>query len=161
MFLIDYNGYGGGEEWNVKKDNRYFMYALKDIMLGAELKLKYGTWLRGLVVEYIHTKYQSGPYNHDRTANIPDHVAGQDDYYNHSFYTGWQHWGQVMGNPLYQSPIYNTDGRIYVKDNRFVAYHLGVEGQPLNGWGIGCWPLTRRVTAPILSPIPASDTTPA
>lgn len=135
MFLIDYNGYGRGEEWNVKKDNRYFMYALKDIMLGAEFKLKYGTWLRGLVVEYIHTKYQSGPYNHDRTANIPDHVAGQDDYYNHSFYTGWQHWGQVMGNPLYRSPIYNTDGRIYVKDNRFVAYHLGVEGQPLERLG--------------------------
>ena len=40
-----------------------------------------------------------------------------------------------MGNPLYQSPIYNTDGRIYVKDNRFVAYHLGVEGQPLERLG--------------------------
>lgn len=135
MFLLDYNGYGTGEEWNVKKDDRYFMYALKDIMLGAEFKLKYGTWLRGVVLEYLYTKYQSGPYNHDRTANISDHVAGQDDYYNHSFYTGWQHWGQVMGNPLYRSPIYNNDGNIYVYDNRFVAWHLGAEGQPAERFG--------------------------
>lgn len=130
IFLLDYDGYGSGDEWNVKKHNRFFMYALKDIMLGGELKLKYGSWLRGLVIEYLNTKYQSGPYNHDRTSGISDHVAGQDDYYNHGNYTGWQHWGQVMGNPLFRSPLYNTDGIIRVEDNRFKAFHLGVEGQP-------------------------------
>lgn len=80
-------------------------------MLGTELNFKYGKWLRNVVVEYLYTKYQSGPYNHDRTINIPDHLSGTDDYYNHGTFTGWQHWGQVIGNPLYRSPIYNDNGK--------------------------------------------------
>ena len=130
MLMLDYNGYGAGDDWNVKKDRRFFLYDMKDIMLGAEVNLKYGTWLRDIVFEYIYTKYQSGPYNHDRTKNISDHVAGVDDYYNHANHTGWQHWGQVMGNPLYLSPIYNKDGVIRVNNNRFVAFHTGVDGSP-------------------------------
>ncbi len=155
MFLLDYNGYGEGAEWNVRKKHRYFKYALRDIMLGGEFNLKYGTWLRNIVFEYIYTKYQSGPYNHDRTQNISDHISGIDDYYNHSVYTGWQHWGQVMGNPLYRSPIYNTDGRINVRDNRFWAFHLGINGTPTEriayrvlgtyqtGWGTYDSPFTK------------------
>ena len=80
MFLLDYNGYGEGEQWNTWQKRRYFMYSLKDMMLGAEFDLKYGRWLRSLVFEYIYTKYQSGPYNHDRTQNIGDHIAGMDDF---------------------------------------------------------------------------------
>ena len=133
MFLLDYNGYGTGDEWNVKKDSRYFMYDLKDMMLGAELNLKNGTWLRDIVFEYIYTKYQSGPVYHDRTPSMSDHISGIDDYYNHGLYPGWQHWGQVMGNPLYLSPIYNTDGQVYVGNNRFYAFHLGVGGAPADG----------------------------
>lgn len=156
MFLLDYNGYGEGEEWNVWKKHRYFKYALRDMMLGGEFHMKYGTWLRNIVLEYIYTKYQSGPYNHDRTQNISDHVAGLDDYYNHGVYPGWQHWGQVMGNPLFRSPIYNTDGNINVRDNRFWALHLGISGQPTErldyrllgtyqeGWGTYDIPFTRK-----------------
>lgn len=58
-----------------------------------------------------------------------------DNYYNHGTYTGWQHWGQVMGNPLYQSPIYNADGNIRVANNRFMAFHLGLHGRPFEGFG--------------------------
>lgn len=130
MFLLDYDGYGQGEECNVKKDNRYLLYSLKDMMLGAELKLKDATWLNNIVFEYIYTKYQSGPIYHDRNHNISDHIGGIDDYYNHYIYTGWQHWGQVIGNPLYLSPIYNEDGKIEVKNNRFYAFHLGLSGNP-------------------------------
>lgn len=126
MFLLDYDGYGTGEEWNKKKKNKYIAYDVKDMMLGVELKLKNNRWLNNIVLEYIYTKYQSGPIYHDHTINISDHIGGCDDYYNHSIYTGWQHWGQVMGNPLYLSPIYNDDGTIVVKDNRFYAFHLGV-----------------------------------
>ena len=155
MFMLDYNGYGQGEEWNTWKDRRYFMYSLKDMMLGAEMNIKYGTWLRNIVFEYLYTKYQSGPYNHDRTQNISDHIAGTDDYYNHSAYTGWQHWGQVIGNPLFRSPIYNTNEKIGVYDNRFVAFHLGFDGQPTDrlsyralatwqkGWGTYSDPFTK------------------
>ena len=156
MLLLDYNGYGEGEEWNLHKKRRYFKYALRDMMLGAEFNLKYGRWLRDIVVEYIYTKYQSGPYNHDRTQNISDHIAGMDDYYNHSVYTGWQHWGQVMGNPLFRSPIYNPNGIIDVRDNRFWALHLGIGGAPTErlayralatyqtGWGTYENPFTHK-----------------
>lgn len=130
MFLLDYDGYGQGEECNIKKNNRYLLYSLKDMMLGAELKLKEATWLNDIVFEYIYTKYQSGPIYHDRNQNISDHIGGIDDYYNHYIYTGWQHWGQVMGNPLYRSPIYNEDGTIEVKNNRFYAFHMGLSGDP-------------------------------
>ncbi len=130
LFHLDYDGYGEGEEWNVSKKRRYVLYGLKDIMLGAELKLRNSTLLNNIVFEYMYTKYQSGPVYHDRTESFPDHVGGIDNYYNHYIFTGWQHWGQVMGNPLYLSPIYNDDGRIVVKDNRFYAFHLGLAGNP-------------------------------
>lgn len=130
MFLINNNGYGSGNDWNKRVHRRYFLYDLKDIMLGGELELKYGRWLRHIVAEYIYTKYQSGPYNHDHTQNISDQIAGIDNYYNHGIYPGYQHWGQVMGNPLYRSPIYNTDRRLYIYNNRFVAWHLGIDGSP-------------------------------
>ena len=133
MFLLDYDGYGQGEEWNIKKDHRYFLYDLKDIMLGGELTLKQGTWVKNIVLEYLYTKYQSGPIYHDHTAGLPDHIGGRDNYYNHSIYTGWQHWGMVMGNPLYLSPLYNEDGSISVKNNRFIAWHGGVSGSILTG----------------------------
>jgi hypothetical protein len=32
---------------------------------------------------------------------------------------------------LYLSPIYNNDGTLYIKDNRFVAFHLGFDGEPI------------------------------
>lgn len=130
MFQLDYNGYGEGEEWNQKKQSRYLVYELKDWMLGTEIDWHYGTWLRSIVLEYLYTKYQSGPIYHDHTENISDHIGGGDDYYNHGLYVSWQYFGQVIGNPLYRSPIYNTDGTLTVEDNRFVAYHLGISGQP-------------------------------
>lgn len=130
MFFADYDGYGEGDRWNVKENNRYLTYGLKDLLLGAELKLKRFRYINNVVLEYVCTKYQSGPIFHDHTAAIPDHLGGRDDYYNHTLYVGWQHWGQVMGNPLYRSPLYNTNGEIYIEDNRFVAWHAGVSGDP-------------------------------
>jgi hypothetical protein len=130
MLFVDYDGYGSGNEWQEKKTRTFYLYQLKDMMLGTEINLKYGRWFRDFVFEYIYTEYQSGPFNHDHTVNISDHMAGIDDYYNHSFYQSWQHWGQVMGNPLYRSPLYNSDGTICVQDNRFMAFHFGVDGQP-------------------------------
>lgn len=155
MFLLDYDGYGTGSDWNTHTKRRFYRYKLKDMMLGLELNLPYGRWLRNVVVEYLYTKYQSGPYNHDRTEGISDHLAGCDDYYNHGNYPGWQHWGQVMGNPLYRSPIYNEDGVFSIRDNRFVAYHLGFDGAPADrfayrvlgtfqkGWGTYWQPFSK------------------
>lgn len=130
MLFVDYDGYDEGENWLNKKKRRYLVYDFKDMLVGFEFNKKYGTWFRDFVAEYLYTRYQSGPIYHDHTPNIADHIGGVDNYYNHYIYTGWQHWGQVIGNPLYRSPINNDDGTIYVKDNRFMAFHLGLSGQP-------------------------------
>lgn len=130
MFQANNNGYGEGEEWNVRKKHRWFIYDLKDWMLGLDFHYKYNNWINGVVIEYIYSRYQSGATYHDHTPNISDQVTGRDNYYNHHIFPGWQHWGQVMGNPLYRSPLYNSDGTVEVKDNRFMAFHLGVSGEP-------------------------------
>ena len=130
MFMVDYDGYGKGDEWDTRKHNRIMMYSLKDMQLGLDLKFKNSNALNNILFEYIYSKYQSGPVYHDHTQTVSDHIGGNDDYYNHSIFSGWQHWGQVMGNPLYLSPIYNDDATIKVKDNRFYAFHLALAGDP-------------------------------
>ena len=114
-----------------KSGDKYYRYDFKDWLLGAELTLKQSPWLEHVVVEYLYTKYQAGPVYHDATTPYPQQISGRDNYYNHHLYSGWQHWGQVMGNPLYLSPLYNDDGKIEVKHNRFVAWHLGFSGTPM------------------------------
>lgn len=132
MLQLDYDGYGRGEEWSVKKDHRFLLYDFKDMMLGMELNLRDERWLQNLVFEYLYTQYQSGPIYHDHNPGLSDHIGGDDNFYNHYIYTGWQHWGQVMGNPLYRSPIYNDDGKIEVRNSRFTAFHLGFDGEIVN-----------------------------
>ena len=133
MFFLDYDGYGSGQDWDNRKKNRYLLYPLKDIMLGAELKLKDFRWMDAVVVEFLNTRYQSGPIYHDHNPGMNDHIGGGDNYYNHRLYPGWCHWGQVMGNPLYRSPIYNEDESLSIKDNRFTAWHVGLAGSPMTG----------------------------
>jgi len=133
MFFFAKDGYGEGAQWQETVNKKYFVYDLRDIMLGAELRLKNCRWVDAVVAEYLYTKYQSGPIYHDHTMNIADQISGNDNYYNHHMFTGWQHWGQVIGNPLYLSPVYNDDGHIAVKDNRFWAWHLAASGNPLRG----------------------------
>ena len=133
MFFMDYDGYGEGSEWNVKKKRRYFLYALKDIQFGVEIRVVDSPWLDHFIFEYFYSKYQSGPVYHDHDEVVSDHLGGQDNFYNHSLYTGWQHWGQVIGNPLFLSPLYNSDQTIEVKNNRSNAFHIGFSGDPIPG----------------------------
>ena len=156
MLQLDYDGYGSGENWNVKEKRKFFVYDLKDWLLGFELNFKRRNWLRELVFEYVYSKYQSGPVYHDHNATRNDHISGRDNNYNHYIYTGWQHWGQVMGNPLYRSPLYNDNGVIDIQNSRFVAFHLGLSGQPTerlgyrllttyqNGWGTYDLPYNKK-----------------
>lgn len=130
MFQLDYDGYGEGDEWQEKLKRRYLLYDFKDWMLGFDLHFKYDRWINDIVFEYLYSKYQSGPIYHDHTRTIADHIGGIDNYYNHYLYTGWQHWGMGIGNALYRSPIYNDDGQIMFKDNRFLAFHFGIAGHP-------------------------------
>lgn len=128
MFFLDYDGYGHGDKWNERAERRYLAYPLRDMLLGLELRLKRCPWLNTVVVEHLDTRYQSGPIYHDHNQSVSDHIGGDDSYYNHYLYQGWTHWGQVMGNPLYRSPIYNDTPELTVADNRFYAWHLGAMG---------------------------------
>lgn len=130
MFFLDYDGYGTGDRWNEKERRRYFLYDLRDIMLGLEVKMRRWRAANHLVVEYVNTRYQSGPIYHDHTPTLPDHQCGIDNYYNHGSMPGWQHWGQPIGNPLYLAPLYNTDGSISCECNRFRAWHFALGGDP-------------------------------
>ena len=131
MFLLDYDGYGSGKD--DKKYNRYFRYDLKDALVGIDVKLKKFRYVNQIVAEYINTRYQCGPIYHDCTTSVQTHICGRDNYYNHASLPGWQHWGQVIGNPLFTSPIYNGDGYIGVRNNRFKAWHFGLAGDLVDG----------------------------
>lgn len=133
MFQADYDGYGEGKEWREKQKLKFFGYDFLDGQLGFDLKLKQGTYLKDVVIEYMNTCYQSGPVYHDHNEGNNDHLGGIDDYYNHSTLPGWQHWGQALGNPLYRSPQYNTNGNIYFESNRFKAWHAGASGEVIKG----------------------------
>ena len=106
-------------------------YGWKDCLAGMEITLPRNPVLASFVYEYLGTKDQSGPIYHDHTPDIPDQISARDNYYNHNIYTGWQHWGQAIGNSLLTSPIYNQDGSIEFKNNRILAHHVGFSGQPV------------------------------
>lgn len=133
MFFLDYDGYGSGENWDNHEQRRYFRYGLNDIMLGADFKIKTFRYVNQAVVEFMNTRYQSGPIYHDHSPSVSTHICGRDQYYNHTLYDGWQHWGQVLGNPLYLSPLYNDNGYIGTSCNRFYAWHWAIAGDPIDG----------------------------
>jgi hypothetical protein len=130
LFFLDYDGYGGKDN-NEKLDSRFFRYDFKDALVGLDIKLKNFSYVNQAVVEYMNTRYQSGPVYHDHNQTLATHICGNDQYYNNMIFPGWQHWGQVMGNPLYRSPLYNTDHQVAVENNRFWAWHLGLSGHPI------------------------------
>lgn len=109
-------------------------YGWKDCLVGVEFTLPSNPFVGKVVYEYMGTKDQSGPVFHDKTSIIPDQISAVDDYYNHYIYTGWQHWGMGIGNPLLLSPVYNKDGLITFKSNRIKSHHIGISGNPGNGW---------------------------
>lgn len=110
-------------------------YGWKDCLAGLEITFPENPIIESLVYEYLGTKDQSGPVYHDHTPEIPDQVSARDNYYNHHIFTGWQHWGQAIGNPLLTSPIYNKDGSILFKSNRVIAHHIGISGHPIKELG--------------------------
>ncbi|MBR6197527.1 MAG: hypothetical protein IKQ72_07985 [Bacteroidaceae bacterium] len=108
----------------------FFQYDWKDFLWGLEVTLPHNPVATSIVLEHIGTEDQSGCVYHDHTVNLPTQLSGTDNYYNHSIYGGWQHWGQGIGNPTIISPIYNHDHRIFFYNNRIRAYHIGVSGDP-------------------------------
>ena len=120
-------------------------------------------YVRGAVFEYFQSTNQSGPLHWDRgdypepiRDQITNKVTGNDNYYNHLFYTTYSHYGMTPGNALILSPIYNKNGSLSVLDNRVKAWHLGVNGEITDrisylvkgsyreGWGTYFVPLSSK-----------------
>lgn len=99
-------------------------------LVGIELELKKGKWIKVVALEYFNLKNQSGPVYHDTTAEIPDQISCKDDNYNHGRYPGWFNYGMMIGTPLCSSPIYNKDHTQICYNNRVEAFHVGIEGSP-------------------------------
>ena len=121
-------------------------------LVGIELELKKFKWIKGIAIEYFNLKNHCGPIYHDSTNEIPDQISCGDDNYNHGWYGGWFNYGQIIGSPLCTSPIYNNNKRLICYNNRVEAFHIGIEGEPLdwldyrmlltrsNNWGTYSYP---------------------
>ena len=96
-------------------------------------------WVSDIVVEYIYTKWQSGP-RHDRPATEeelkknPDKtkitIGGTDNYFNNGEYkSGWTYNGRVIGLPLFFPKLKNSEGlTLGIMSNRITGWNLGLGG---------------------------------
>ena len=113
-------------------------YGIRDMLIGAEVTLPRNPLLSSFVIEHLISTDQTGPIFHDPTPQLPERVAGVDDYYNNLNYGGWQNYGLTLGNPLLTSPLYNNAfGRAHslrFYNNRVRAWHLGIAGDPSEEW---------------------------
>jgi len=85
--------------------------------------------LKGLVVEFLHTKNQSGDF-----FTIPgSRFSGADGYFNHGQYKeGWSYKERGLGNPFIPTQI-EVGGEVvqnglFFPTNRTILYHLGMNG---------------------------------
>lgn len=128
----------------------------RDGIWGMEGQFSKFPYLQRFVLEYVNTTNQSGPM-HNLYYERPGRGGGNDDYYNHDYYiSGWSHWGRALGNPLLTSPEYNNDGKLYFKNNRIKAIHLGLTGKvsnnlsyrvlatTVNAWGRMMYPFLEK-----------------
>jgi hypothetical protein len=138
--------------WNINKDHLLQVYTEDPFEDGSGMRKSNGwdglwgmeytnksagrQWVRGAVIEYFQSTNQSGPLHYDRgdypepiRSQITDKVVGNDEYYNHTYYASYTHYGMTPGNPLITSPIYNQDGYNGFRDNRIKAWHVAVNGE--------------------------------
>lgn len=101
---------------------------IPDGLYGVELHFKKQSWISDLLIEYLHTKDQSGPFLWDKTEEIPVQVSGGDNYYNQVDYISLTNYGYVIGNPLFVSPIYNDGSSLTVYNTRLSSFHFGIAG---------------------------------
>ncbi|MDR0686008.1 MAG: capsule assembly Wzi family protein [Dysgonamonadaceae bacterium] len=130
------------------KKNGFGIAVYKQHFFDDKSGLEYANWRDGIwggeicfpnrliekvVIEYLHTKNQSGPFHFIVYDNRYHYRGGgQDEYYNNGAYAqGWSYFGRTIGNPLLTSPEYNKDGDLYFKNNRVESTHAGISGKLL------------------------------
>ncbi len=113
-------------------------YGIRDMLIGGEVTVPKNPFLTSVVLEFMSSTDQSGAVFHDPTNNIPEKVAGRDNYYNHNLFSGWQNYGQTFGNPFFTSPLYNAafgeDHNLNFYNNRIKAWHFALAGDPSPEW---------------------------
>jgi len=103
----------------------YSAFNVEDGLWGASVRLKRFKPLNRLVLEYMSTTDQSGPW-HDLDGII---YGGLDGYYNNGVYTnGWSFYDMAIGNPWLTSPKYNENGSVEFENNKVRLYYLAGTG---------------------------------
>ena len=136
-----------GQQWQARAYwERFFedhsmltvQYGIRDMLIGGEVALPRNPYVSTVVLEYLTSTDQSGAIYHDATYSLPDAMFGRDDYYNHTLYAGWQHYGQGIGHPLLTSPLYNDalghSHMLFFYNSRVKAWHIGLSGDPSKEW---------------------------
>ncbi len=99
-----------------------------DNMYTLLLNFKRRKLVQNVLLEYVHTKHQSGPSSDPKTGrHLP---RGADNYFSHSQYkSGYTYKGFIIGTPLF-GPLRYTANEISAgpENNRFEAFHFGISG---------------------------------
>ena len=125
MLGIEYKSNAQGE-----KDFVFYGYKRNwfDGQFGIEINAPDGLPFKNIVLEFMKTKDQCGSLCVNTDA-VAERVDGAENYYNHTVYKSYTHWGYAIGNPVLVSPIYNKDNSMLFKSNRAIMFHLGVDGR--------------------------------
>lgn len=115
---------------NTKGERELIYYGWKDCLTGVEITFPKNKFINTFLYEFLYTKDQSGAGYHDPGSYYPEQMSGIDDYFNHSIYSAWQHYGQAIGNPVIISPIFNDNGFITFQSTRVISHHIGFNGSP-------------------------------
>jgi len=98
---------------------------IEDGLWGMSVKLPGFQPLQHVVLEYLSTTDQNGPW-HDLDGVI---YGGQDGYYNNGMIpNGWSYKGMTIGNPWLTSPKYNNDGSTTIVNNTVRLYYFSGKG---------------------------------
>lgn len=132
QFILNYKK----EDYSLKAYHEHFFEDhsglifknIPDGVYGLEFNLNKKEIVSAILLEYIHTKNQSGPFLWDETPEIPIQVSAGDNYYNQVEYISLSNYGFVLGNPLLTSPIYNDGKTLFVLNSRISAMHGGISG---------------------------------
>lgn len=115
-----------------------------DGLLSLEIERnKKGRLIDKIYLEYLQTKWQSGPGVPDPLGNVTNRelnqgydFGGRDDYYNNWLYrSGWSYNEQILSNPLFltHARLEEVFGRfpeyqVAISNNRISAFHIGFSG---------------------------------
>lgn len=125
--------------------------SLTDYLIGLEFTTPKNSFLSKVYLEYIQTKWQSGPGLPDATEDVMTaednygyRYGGRDDFYNNYLYqSGWTYGGNIISNPLFLTysrainflgtfPNYQNE----IINNRIRSYHIGMSFVPTDKFSI-------------------------